>query len=148
MTQAHVLDKLIGASSARVPNAADVAAFEATPYAERIAAQSTYEALQLGAARDPDAPAIHFLPNADPGEPPLTLSYAQFMARRDAGGEHVPRAGRRPRRRGELPAAAAAAELHRRCSARRPPASPTRSIRCSSRRRSPRSCARPTPRCW
>ena len=55
-------------------------AFEATPYDERVEAQSTYEALQLGAARNPDAPALQFLPNADPDEPPLTLSYRHFMA--------------------------------------------------------------------
>jgi fatty-acyl-CoA synthase len=36
--------------------------------------------LQLGAARDPDKPALYFLPNADPAEPALTVSYRQFMA--------------------------------------------------------------------
>ncbi|HEY6510421.1 MAG TPA: hypothetical protein VI032_00495, partial [Burkholderiaceae bacterium] len=57
---AHVLDKLIGAELPRFASMADVRAFEATaPYPQRVAAQSTYEALQLGAAIDPAAPAIH-----------------------------------------------------------------------------------------
>jgi len=80
--RAHVLDKLIGAELPRLHSAADVRAFEAAaPYAERVAAQSTFEALQLGAALNPDAPAIHFVPNADPAEPPLTISHRQFLAR-------------------------------------------------------------------
>ncbi len=81
MTRVHLLDRLIGAEMPVFKTAADVRAFEATPYAERIAAQSTYEALQLGAARDPAAPAIQFLPKADPDEAPVTISYAQLMGR-------------------------------------------------------------------
>ena len=80
MAQFHLLDRLMGAQRPDLSTDALLRAFEATPYDERIAAQSTYEALQLGAARDPEAPALHFLPNADPGEAPLTLSYRQFMA--------------------------------------------------------------------
>ena len=81
-SRAHVLDKLIGAELPRFDSMADVLAFEAqAPYAERVAAQSTYEALQLGAALNPGAPAIHFLPNASPDEPPLTLTHAQFLSR-------------------------------------------------------------------
>ncbi len=81
MPHAHLLDRLIGAELPLLRTAAELAAFEATPYAERIAAQSTYEALQLGAAHDPGAAAIQFLRAADPDETPLTISYAQFMAR-------------------------------------------------------------------
>ena len=81
MPSAHLLDRLIGAELPLLRTAAELAAFEATPYAERIAAQSTYEALQLGAAHDPGAAAIQFLRQADPDETPLTISYAQFMAR-------------------------------------------------------------------
>jgi fatty-acyl-CoA synthase len=81
-SRAHVLDKLIGAELPRFHSMADVLAFEATaPYAERVAAQSTYEALQLGSALNPDAPAIHFLPNASPDETPQTLTHAQFLGR-------------------------------------------------------------------
>ena len=80
--RAHVLDKLIGAELPRFDSMADVLAFEAAaPYAERVAAQSTYEALRLGSALNPDAPAIHFLPNASPGEAPLTLTHGQFIVR-------------------------------------------------------------------
>jgi fatty-acyl-CoA synthase len=81
MTPAHPLDRCIGATRPSLRTAADLAAFEATPYAQRIKAQSTYEALQIGAALDPEAAAIHFLNRADPDETPLTISHAQFIAR-------------------------------------------------------------------
>ena len=55
----HLLDRSIGDAWPVFADDAQLRAFEATPYAERIAAQSTYEALRLGAARDPDAPALH-----------------------------------------------------------------------------------------
>ncbi len=81
-TRAHVLDRLIGDTLPRFKNAADVAAFEAqAPWAERVAAQSTCEALELGASIDPAAPAIVFLPNADPDETPLVWSHAQLQQR-------------------------------------------------------------------
>ena len=81
-SRAHVLDRLIGAELPRFQSMSDVRAFEAqAPFAERVAAASTYEALQLGAALNPGAPAIHFLPNASPQEPPQTLTHAQLMAR-------------------------------------------------------------------
>ena len=80
MTQFHLLDRLMGAQRPDLSTDALLRAFEATPYDERVAARSTYEALQLGAARNPDAPALQFLPNADPTEPPFTLSYRHFMA--------------------------------------------------------------------
>ena len=80
MTQAHLLDKLIGDEVPLFRNAADVEAFEATPYAQRIAAHSTYEALQRGAAQDPSAPAIQFLPNANAEQEPVVLSHRQFIA--------------------------------------------------------------------
>jgi fatty-acyl-CoA synthase len=80
--RAHVLDKLIGAELPRFRSMADVRAFEGqVSYAERVAAQSTYEALQLGAALNPAAPAIQFLASAGPDEAPATLTHAQFMAR-------------------------------------------------------------------
>lgn len=80
--RAHALDRLIGAELPRFGTLADVQAFEAqAAYADRIAARSTYEALQLGAALDPAAPAISFLPNADPGENAQTLNHEQFLRR-------------------------------------------------------------------
>lgn len=81
MAKAHPLDRLIGAEPPCIASAAELAAFESTPWAERIAAQSTYEALQIGAAIDPQAPALQFLPQADPDAPPLTVTHAQFIAR-------------------------------------------------------------------
>ena len=81
MARAHALDRLIGDERAGFKTATDVTAFEASPYSDRIAAQSTYEALQLGAARNPQAAAIQFLPKADADETPVTVSYAQFMGR-------------------------------------------------------------------
>ena len=78
--RAHVLDSLIGSTLPRLDSPADVAAFEAqASYGERVAAHSTHEALQRGAAIDPDAPAIVFLPNADPDEQPLRWTHAQFQ---------------------------------------------------------------------
>ena len=81
MAQAHPLDRLIGAQMPSLRTAAELAAFEATPYADRIKAQSTFEVLQLGAAIDPDAVAIRFLSKGDPEETPVTISFAQFIAR-------------------------------------------------------------------
>lgn len=78
---AHALDRLIGRTLPALASAAEVAAFEAeAPYAERVAAGSTAEALALGAALAPSAPAIIFLPNADPDEAPHTLSHAQLQS--------------------------------------------------------------------
>jgi fatty-acyl-CoA synthase len=79
MTHAHLLDRLIGAELPEFRTDEEVRKFEATPYSERIAAQSTYEALQLGAAHDPSAPAIQFLQRCEPDETPLTISHAQFI---------------------------------------------------------------------
>ncbi|WP_088286610.1 acyl-CoA synthetase [Ideonella sp. A 288] len=78
----HVLDRLIGTQPPVFATPADIAAFERqAPWPERVAAASTYEALRLGAAIDPQAPAIQFLRAADPDEVPTTLSHAQFFAR-------------------------------------------------------------------
>ncbi|HTO62578.1 MAG TPA: acyl-CoA synthetase [Bradyrhizobium sp.] len=77
----HLLDRLIGEEYPSFASAADVRAFEAIPYADRIAAESTYEALRLGAAHNPDAPAIKFLPNADPADAPVVISHRDFIAR-------------------------------------------------------------------
>ena len=80
MASFHLLDRLTGEHRPDLSTDALLRKFEATPYDERIAAQSTYEVLQLGAARNPDAAALQFLPNADPAEAPFTVSYRQFIA--------------------------------------------------------------------
>jgi fatty-acyl-CoA synthase len=81
MAGAHLLDRRIGEKYPDLAGDAEVLAFEKIPYADRIAAQSTYEAIRLGAAHNPDAPAIKFLPNADPADTPLVLSHRDFIAR-------------------------------------------------------------------
>jgi fatty-acyl-CoA synthase len=81
MTRSHLLDRLIGEQMPVFAGDVDVRDFEATPYAERIAAASTYEALRLGAAHDPAAPAIQFLAKADAETAPQVLSHGEFFAR-------------------------------------------------------------------
>lgn len=79
MHPAHLLDHCIGNTLPRFVSDDDKVAFEITPYQERIAAQSTYEALQRGASHNPDAPAIQFLPKADAEQEPVVITHAQFM---------------------------------------------------------------------
>lgn len=79
MTGWHLLDKKIGAARPELRTAAQLREFEATPYDERIAARSTYEVLRIGAARRPEDPALVFLPNADPQESGLTVTYREFL---------------------------------------------------------------------
>ena len=81
MSRALLLDGSIGGEWPDLGSAAALTAFEAIPFAERVAARSTYEAIRLGATHDPDAAALHYLPNANPDQPPLTVSYAQFIGR-------------------------------------------------------------------
>src|SRR5512138_253876 len=81
MAGIHALDRLIGNDYPDLATDQQVRALEQVPYADRVAAASTYEALKLGAARNPDAPAIQFLPNADPADTALVISYRDFVAR-------------------------------------------------------------------
>ncbi len=81
MTGVHLLDRFIGDDYPSFATDADVRAFEEVPYRDRIAAQSTYDAVRLGAAYDPDAPAIQFLPNADPADMPIVVTHRDFFAR-------------------------------------------------------------------
>jgi fatty-acyl-CoA synthase len=75
------LDRCIGREYPNFATDADVEAFERVPYAERIAVESTYDAIRLGAAQNPDAPAIQFLANADPADQPIVISHRDFVAR-------------------------------------------------------------------
>lgn len=81
MTSLHLLDRYIAGEwpDLSTPEALD--RFESMPFEARIAASSTWEAIRLGAAVNPEAPAIRFLPNADPEETPLDISHAQLVAR-------------------------------------------------------------------
>ncbi len=81
MTPAHLLDTVIGAELPTLRSDAEVTAFESTPYPARVGARGTYEALCLGAAADPDSPALHCLSHSDPDESPLVLSHRHMLAR-------------------------------------------------------------------
>ena len=81
MPGVHLLDRVIGSEYPSFTTDTEVRAFEQTPYADRIAAQSTYDALKLGAAHNPDAPALQLLANADPADAPVVISYRDFLAR-------------------------------------------------------------------
>jgi fatty-acyl-CoA synthase len=81
MAQSILIDRLLGATRPSLATARDVETIEATPFRDRISTASTYAAIKAGAAHQPDAPALQFLPDADPDEPALTLSHAQFFAK-------------------------------------------------------------------
>src|SRR5947209_9258619 len=81
MAGIHALDRLIGNEYPELATDAEVRAFEQVPYADRVAAESTYDAIRLGAARNPDGPAIQFLQNADPADTPVVVSHRDFVAR-------------------------------------------------------------------
>jgi fatty-acyl-CoA synthase len=81
MAGVHLLDRVIGSEYPSFARDDDVRAFEQVPYGDRIAAQSTYEAIKLAASRFADAPAIQFLANADPADPPIVITYRDFIAR-------------------------------------------------------------------
>jgi len=81
MSGLHALDRLIGDEWPTFATEDDVRAFESVPYAERIKASSTYEALKLGAACNPQAPAILFLPNASASDEPVRYTHEQFIGR-------------------------------------------------------------------
>lgn len=81
MTRAVLLDRVITNEMPSFATAADLTVFESVPYAERIAAQSTYEALKIGAAHNPDTPALQFLPNAHADDTVVVVSHRDFIAR-------------------------------------------------------------------
>ena len=81
MAGIHTLDRLIGNNYPTFASEADVRAFERVPLGDRISVQTTYDAIKLGAARNPNAPAIQFLLDADPAETPIVISHRDFVAR-------------------------------------------------------------------
>ncbi len=62
-----------------VRNLADIEAIEKVPLAERIKAASTYELLHQGAAVDPEAVAIHFIPDGNRFDQPKAITYREFI---------------------------------------------------------------------
>lgn len=81
MAGIHALDRFIGNDYPDFATDAEVRAFEQVPYADRVAAESTYDAIRLGAERNPDGAAIQFLQNADPADTPVMVTYRDFVAR-------------------------------------------------------------------
>ena len=80
-SRAILIDRVMGADRPSLSSAADVAALETVPLHERLEPASTYEAIQIGARRNPSAPAIQFLSTCEPDEAAVVISYAQFMQR-------------------------------------------------------------------
>ena len=81
MAGAHLLDRIIGSRYPSFVTDTEINDFEEVPYADRVAAATTYDAIRLGAAHNPDAPAIQYLPNADPRDTPVVISHRDFVAR-------------------------------------------------------------------
>jgi fatty-acyl-CoA synthase len=81
VSRVMLLDRVIEDSFPSLASAADIKAFERVPYAERIAAASTFDAIKVGAAHNPDAAAIQFLLNASPEDTPIVITHGQFVAR-------------------------------------------------------------------
>ena len=82
MTPAHPLDAGSATRCRRCARAADLAAFEATPYAERIGHEAPMTRCGIGAALDPDgagAPLPAAMPIPD--ETPLHHLACEFFAR-------------------------------------------------------------------
>jgi len=82
MSGAHALDRLIGEELPWLRTDDELRAFEArAPWEARVAAASTFEAIARGAALDPTAPALTFLPNADAADAALVVTHQQFLGR-------------------------------------------------------------------
>ena len=81
MHDVSLIDVVVGESRPVLDSEAAVAALEQVAFDQRVPAVSTYEALSISARQCADLPALQFLPNADPREEPLVVTYAQFMRR-------------------------------------------------------------------
>jgi fatty-acyl-CoA synthase len=77
----HLLDLFIEDALPRLETPEALAEFEKIPYHQRIAAQSTYEAISLAAKRFPDAPALIYHPDGDPGHCERQMSFSQLLAK-------------------------------------------------------------------
>lgn len=79
-TRAILIDRAMGSQRPSLASSADVQALEAVPFAQRCEAVSTLDAIRIGAAHDPQAPALQFLPGADAAEPAQVWSHGEFLA--------------------------------------------------------------------
>jgi fatty-acyl-CoA synthase len=62
-----------------IRNLSDIRKIESVPLAERFTEKSTYEALTVGAAVNPDAVALNFILTGDRYENPISVSYGTLM---------------------------------------------------------------------
>jgi fatty-acyl-CoA synthase len=62
-------------------DAAGIERFEETPLESRLETLTTYDLIQRGAAADPEAPAIIFIPDGDSYDRPETVSYGRLVQR-------------------------------------------------------------------
>ena len=62
-----------------IRTAADIEALEKVPLSERIKASSTYDLLTQGAALDPEAAAIQFIPDGNRFDQPVSVTYREFI---------------------------------------------------------------------
>ncbi len=81
LNRAILIDRVMGSARPSLSSAADVAAIEAVPLQDRLEAASTYEAIQIGARRDPAALAMQFLPTCAVDDVAITMTYAQFLTK-------------------------------------------------------------------
>src|SRR5688500_15504815 len=58
----------------------DIEAIEQVPWQERLTARNTYDMIRQGAAINPDAPAIYFIPNGEAYQQPQTMTYRQLVS--------------------------------------------------------------------
>lgn len=64
----------------RIETLADIERFEEVPIERRMKAFNTYELIQQGAAINPDAPAVSFIPSGSAYDRPQQVTYRQFLA--------------------------------------------------------------------
>ena len=111
MAGIHLLDRTIGSEYPSLATDADVRVFEQIPYLDRIAAESTYDAMQARRGPQSRCPRDPVPAQCRPGRHAARDHPPRLLRAGDAGRQHVPCARRRHRRRRELPAAAVAASF-------------------------------------
>jgi fatty-acyl-CoA synthase len=58
----------------------DIETIEQVPWQDRLTARNTYDLICQGAAINPDAPAIYFIPDGESYQQPQTMTYRQLVA--------------------------------------------------------------------
>ncbi len=109
----HPLDRMIGTEWPALGSDADVRAFEATPYAERIAATQHLRGAAPRRRPRPGCRGAAVPAERRSGREPAARQPPRVLRPPDAGRQHAARPRRRPGRRRQPAAAAVAAELLR-----------------------------------